>query len=336
MPASDHHKEGAVLIIVLLVLATATYLIMESGKYLRIDYEGAALQRVMVAGGNLLRSGQTIAIELLKDDLLETKGVAADHRFDNWAAAHVFFEEISNILESGEIEGDIVPENSRFNLNSLKGKDAAAKDAQNVFIRLVSGLTAAHSIDGSAAAYLKSIRLWLGDANVKDDQGDASWYSQREPSYSMRKGEFITPDELFLVRWNGMSDEDRLKVLNGGGGVPGLMELITVWGEKKINMNMVPRTLLGAICPNSELREDFIESVESYRSQGANLFSGNWYLQIAREVGVEDGFPTTILQSTSSYFRVSLTARVGNGLLNSTSIIHRTSNGGVVLFENIH
>jgi hypothetical protein len=91
------------------------------------------------------------------------------------------------------------------------------------------------------------------------------------------------------------------------------------------------------MCPNADLKQEFVEAVDNYRGNGANLFSGPWYIEIASRLGVDmTKFPSAGLGVTSTVFRVSLTASVGAGRINSTSIVQRSPKSCVVLFENIH
>lgn len=323
-------REGSVLIIVLMVLAAAAYLIMESGKFLRIDYEGAAYQRVTASGGSLLHSGVTVARELLQDDL-RRGGEGADHQFDVWANADDFFASISPFLESGELEGTITAEDGKIPLNVLLNGDKG-KHAGEILGRLLDALVAAHEIDAKSLDYITSIKAWIGGP---DTLKDTAWYSLEEPGYT-RGGKFKTPHELRLVRWKGVSMEDRLKVLYGADGIPGLIDFVTVWGDK-INMNVAPREVVAAVCPSSELRAEYAETIESYRNQGENDFITEWYKTKATNMGITQNFPDQALTVKSTVYRVALTARVGAGQMRSTTILKRDLNGSVVvLFENIH
>lgn len=328
-------RQGSVLIIVLLVLAAAAYLIMESGKFLRIDYEGAAYQRVITSGGNLLRSGLTVAREVLLEDIKKDNN-SADYRFEEWGQAEAFFKELSEPLESGDIEGRIEAEDGRIDLNSLNVNGGAGDDLREIFLRVVASLCTAHRLELKPKDFLASIRIWLG---AKDTRKDKEWYAQREVPYEIGKN-FRTPEELLLVRWKDATDEDRAKVVLGADGVPGLLEFVTVWkgtSTAQINMNMAPREIVAAVCPQEDFREDFVREVEAYRADEANIFSTPWYQEIAKRIGVDmNKFPRTALGWKSSVFRVSLTARVGAGQLNSTTILKREPTKCVVMFENIH
>lgn len=332
-PSKYPNKDGSVLIVVLLVLAAAAFLIMESGKFLRIDYSSAAYQRVVIAGGNLLRSGLTLAKEVLLEDIKEN-GDTADHNFDNWATMDEFLRNISSSLESGEIDGNITPEDGKINLNSFLLGGDVGKGLGEIFVRLVSGLISAHEIEADPNNYLNSIKIWIG---AKDTKGDKDWYAMQEPAYSPDAAPFRTPDELLLVRWGELDLETRRKFFYGANGVPGLKEFITVWGNGKINVNTAANEVIAALAPDPVLRSEYVEAVENYRSQGESDFSSAWYVDIATRVGFDmTKFPVKALASKSSFFRVSLTARVGAGHLNSTTILKRDSKRCVVLFENIH
>ena len=326
-------KNGSVLVIVLMVLIAGTYLILESGKLLRIDYEGAAYQRVSASGGSLLHSGMTIARELLFDDLKEN-GSAVDHPFEDWAQADAFFAEVSDNFESGEIEGRIEAEDGKISLNSFRKGDGVGKGNREIFIRLVQELCDAHGIDADPNDFVTSIKIWLGE---KDTQRDAEWYALEEPAYARMKGDFRTPYELRLVRWKGVEAEDRYKVLFGADGIPGLMEFVTVWGDGHINVNAAPEAVIRAMCSKKEMQNEFVREVLEYRGKSEHDFKTTWCRDIANRLGINSTqFPSSAFTRKSTVFRVSLTVHVGAGQLRSTIIVERKGSGCVVLFENIH
>ncbi len=325
-------RQGSIMIVVLLVLAAAAYLIMESGKSLRINYEGAAAQRMLATGGSLLRSGVAIAREVLMEDLRKTKD-NADTRFDNWADPDLY-KRLTAGLSSGDLNGAIVAEDGKIPINSFLSGSGVGKALGEIFVRLVSRLAQAHGIEAKATDYLTSIQIWMGK---KDTQGDQQWYAGEAPPYTLAKGKFHSPHELLLVRWKGVDMDGRRKVLYGANGVPGLIEFITVWGQGRINMNVAPLEVVAAVCPEPHLLEDFVSSIEAYRKDGANSFTSSWYKVIASNVGITlKKFPDKGLTFKSTVFRVSLEAEVGAGTIRSTSILQRNGTNCVVLFENIH
>ena len=328
-----NRRNGAVLVVVLLVLAAASFLIMESAMSLRVDYANAAASRVSTSGGNLLLSGYTVAAELLMEDF-RVKGDKEDHRFEVWNDLPKMLESFSDALQSGDLSGSITPENSRISLKTLSSNTAEAKQMGEVFVRLLKGLCSAHKIEADPGKYLQSIKIWAG---AKDTLRDADWYQSRDIGYEIPKAPFSSPDELALVHWDGVEQEDVRKIYYGANGIPGLREFVTVWGNGKINMNTATDEILAAIIPQSDLREEFVVAVRDYRNNGANQFNTPWYNIIAVALGVNmAAFPDKILEVKSEAFRVSLTARIGAGSLSSTTIIGRSGKGCVVLFENMH
>jgi general secretion pathway protein K len=326
-------RDGAVLVVVLLVLAAASFLIMESAMSLRVDYANAATSRVSTSGGNLLLSGYTVASELLMEDL-RVKGDNEDHRFDVWNDLGIMLESFSDSLQSGDLSGSITPENSRISLKTLSSTTDDAKQMGEVFVRLLEGLCSSHDIEADPKKYLASIKIWAG---AKDTLRDADWYRGRKIGYDIPKPPFSSPDELALVHWDGVEQEDVRKIYYGANGIPGLREFVTVWGNGKININTAPDAILAAIISQSDLRESFVTEVKKYRNNGANQFSTARYKTLASGLGVDmSAFPSRIIVVKSKAFRVSLSALVGAGRVNSTAVIGRSPKGCVVLFENMH
>ncbi|WP_187170460.1 general secretion pathway protein GspK [Salidesulfovibrio onnuriiensis] len=333
MISRRENREGAVLVVVLLVMAAAVALILECGKYLRIDYAGAACQRSMVAGGALLRSGLDVARHELLEDL-RRNGDRADHGFDDWARIDEKFADLSRSLQSGELTGSVTPENGRISLNALGGEEDRAKALGGVFVRLVESLCRRHGLQADPEDYLASIKVWLGGQDLLRDRG---WYAMQAPAYSPPGRQFRTPQELLLVRWRGMSAEDRRRVYYGSGDVPGLREFVTAWDEGTINVNVARPEVLAALPPDARFRNEFVRVVMNYRSRGENLLSGQWYDDIARRLGLDmERFPSAVLGVRSMVFRVEIAAEVGAGRLRCTSVVRREPDRCVVLWENIH
>ncbi len=331
MKGSD--RQGAVLVVVLLVLAAAVVLMLECGKYLRIDYAGAAYQRTMVAGGALLRSGLDVAVQELLEDL-KRNGDNADHGFDNWAGIQERFKEFSESLQSGDLTGGVTPEDGRISLNALYGQEGGSEALQGVFVRLLESLCRRHGIQADPEEYLTSIKVWLGASDTKRDK---AWYAMQDPPYALPGKSFQTPRELLLVRWRGADVEDRRTLYFGTEDIPGLREFITVWGAGLINVNVARPEVLAALPPDSRFRNEFVRTVMNYRSKGENLLSGQWCANIATRLGLDmEKFPSSALSARSTVFRVDLTAEVGAGRLSSTIVVRRDSKRCVVLFENIH
>lgn len=328
---TDDPRQGSILIIVLLLLAASSLLILEAQKRLRTDYASAAVQKTQVVGSALLRSGLALA----KDELLESqKENDGDHLFDDWAQFDKRLKNVSSQLESGTLRGTIACEDGKVSLNALNRSDDQGKAIQAIFLRLVDGLRKAHKIDGDPKDYLKSIKIWMG---AKDTQGDKSWYASREPRYLFPKTKFRVPNELLLVRWRGVSREEREALYWGDDSIPGLRDFVTVWGGGKINMNTAPEEIIAATVAQGDLRDIYVTAVQEYRSKGENIFLRDWYKEIALRVGLDlKKFPEEALTSKGTAFRVKLEASVGAGSLHSVSIVERQPKGIDILYHQFY
>lgn len=326
-------RQGAVLVVVLLVMAAAMMLVLECGKYLRIDYASAANQRTMIAGGALLRSGLELARQALVDDL-RLNGDNGDHLFDSWGGIQERFEVISDSLQSGDLSGVIDAEDGRISLNALDGEEGATNALDGVFVRLVQRLCERHGIQADPEDYLAAVKVWLGASDTKRDR---DWYAMQDPAYAVPGKSFRTSRELLLVRWRGASDEDRHLLYFGTEDIPGLREYVTVWGEGLINVNMARPDVVAALPPDPRNRDEFVHAVLEYRSKGEHLLSGQWYNDIATRVGLDmSDFPSSVLSTRSTVFRVNLSAGIGAGRLNSTTVVRRVPGRCVILYESIY
>jgi len=326
-------RSGAVLIVVLIVLAGASFLILESVKVVRVDYASAAVARTRIVGGNLIESGLDLVSDMLLEDL-SINGNRQDTLFEDWYLVDESLVDFNRAFRSGDLEIQVTGEDGRLSINALGGTGVVADGNGAIFLRLLEGLLSRHRIEADPKVFLASIRVWLGGTDPKQD---GAWYGTREPPYARRQKPFLTTDDLLLVRWDGVDREDFLKIYHGADGIPGLKEFITTWGNGEINVNYARRELLAAIAHSSDGRESFVSNVEQYRGDGSNQFDNKWYADMATKAGLPPaGFPTGALSGKSQYFRVELAATVGGGVLRSTVILQRTDQKCVVLFKNMH
>lgn len=336
---SDGSRCGAVLILVLLLVATIAFLTAESAKMLTEDYASGLFYRATMQAPPLLDSGLELAAQTLLDDRNSQKS-QFDCQYDLWGKFDEFLEKRENRIVSGSLLGNIEDENGRIPVNMLIGgtvadnKKAAAYEV--ILRRVLDALMSRYKIKGDSAAYVLSIKRWIG-VNDKSAVVDDGWYASREPAYERSKQPMRSPDELMLIRWEGVKPEDVRTVYLGRDGGPGLRDFVTVWGSGPINMNTCSVEILNAVGGGNDAGKEFAKQCEEYRSQSYKNMATRWFDNIAVQTGIQGpSYPGTGLGVSSNYFRVNLEAQFGVASRKMIAIVERGTNEVYTLFRHVY
>ncbi len=333
-PPRSEARRGSILIPVMMIMLLLAYLGLQVGREIAVDYAGSAYLRTSLEAGPALDYGRTVALTLLAEDLKASK--TSDNLREEWANPDSAFETATENLDQGELSGVITDEQGLLPINMMRlggAKDTkAAKAYQVIFLRLMDQLLSHYGVDGDPKKLLDSILLWLGDD--KGSLDDDSFYAAQEPPYTRGNDDFHSPEELALVRFDGVSREDWARLLRGEDGTPGLLDFVSVWSEGPINMNTAPEPIVRAVAGGGDKGEDYWQDVRQYRADESNGLGGSWYVNVALASGLQaDNFPTKALTSASSMFRIALTYSTGSAVIHSLSVVRRDEEDAVPLFN---
>ena len=320
---------GSVIVPVLIVLMLLAFLAAEVGRDLTTDYAGAAYLRETLGASWALDDAEDVARRLLENDL--ALGGATDNRHEVWGD---FQDELDMLFRDGgpEVAGRIRDVNGLFPLRSLAAenepKSANRAKFDSVFLRLLQGLLDGYGIEGDPQVFLDSLRYWINDVTAPRDDGD--WYKEQDPPYVRTKRLPAYPEELMAIRWEDMPPEDKRTIILGRDGHPGLADLVTVWGNGKINMNTAPEPIVRAVCPVSDIAASYWAAVADYRRDTTRDLASNWYYDVAVKTGVTmDAFPTYCLGTTSAVFAMEVRCKMGGSVRHQYTLFTRKPNLGV-------
>lgn len=321
-------RRGSIIVPVLIILVLLAYVAAEVGRDLATDYGGAAYLKGALGSGWLLDDAEQHGVDLLLADLRRKS--KADHYNEDWAA---FGDDVA-LLQSAdgpELSGAIEDMDGLFPISSLYSKNvpnqAERRQYDGIFVRLVGGLKDAYGVgEGDPKDLLEAIRSWMGD--VTATRNDEQWYEDQPGSYEPPERELLYPAELLLVRWEDVEGDDFRKVMLGHGGGPGLVDLVTMWGSGKINMNTAPEPIVRAVSPDSGKAAAYWNKVSRYRASDKNDLSKRWYEDIAQSVKLSmDRFPADALDVSSTAFRIRVRARTGGTVRRQLAVVLRSLEG---------
>ena len=321
------NERGAIIIIVLLVLAVLSFLSIELSKETLIDRVGVAYIKSSFSGAALCDSGMVLAKQVLLDDAVESE---SDNLHEEWANFATYVKPTSQELSSGTITGSIIDENSRFPINKIrqvsKSDVVSARQYQAIFYRMLVRLCEDLNIEADPSSYIESIRYWMGE-QIESAQDDDAWYLERDVQYLRPYSSLRTPQELLLIRWDGSKEGDVERLYYGTDKVAGLRDLITVWGGGPINMNTVRTEVARAIPIQENQQNDFAAAVLAYQTEPENYFADKWYVGLLQYLGVNvSNMPTRCMTTTSNIFAIQLEVAAGSGQRRECTIVRRTSN----------
>ncbi|OBQ46603.1 type II secretion system minor pseudopilin [Halodesulfovibrio spirochaetisodalis] len=330
VPDSLHtpsNERGAIIIIILLVLAVLSFLAMELSKETLVDHASSSYLKSTIAGNALCDSGCVLAKKLLLDDKTDNK---ADYKFEDWGKFDEPLEDISEELAGGIIKGTIVDENGLFPINKLTSTESKESNEtsayRDIMLRLLTKLCDDLDIeDAKPEDYLEAIRIWQGE-NMPDTLKHDIWYQSRQEQYKSPKKKMVSPEELLLLYWPNALPGDVERLYYGTKDIKGLRDLVSVWATGPINVNTAPEEILWVLPTEKNKRRAFLEVVDEYRDNEANSFEGNWYVTVAGYVGItQNQLPSNVLGVTSDIFRINITAIIGGGEKRESTVVKRSS-----------
>ncbi len=172
------------------------------------------------------------------------------------------------------------------------------------------------------AELLDSLADWLdADDEERDNGAERGYYSSLNPPYAPANRALLYPEELLLVRgWNE-------KLLYGEKERSGIIDYLTIGGQDgKININTAPPMVLQALHP--EMTEELAADLIDFRSEEANreqLEQPEWYRRVSGFPG-DITFDKELVTTSSSYFRITVTASIDR--------LQRTGQGVILRQEN--
>lgn len=314
-------EKGMVLLMVLVLLAGLSLMLAEFSRLLLTGHSVSAVSRTMLSSKQLIASCEKLAAQIL---LQKNIRKVSDSMFSPWVEDFPeLLAEISADLESGEIAGEILDENSRFPLPAMFARNvkeqAKAHVYATVFTRLVARLLLLRGMADSdspaleyAEAFTEALLRWGGDVGTDPDEDERQRYIEGTPSFVSPGVRLLSPDELLLVRWQHLTPRQARELIMGDDKLPGLIDLVSVWSTGPMNINTLQPIILESLVPSREKGREFARLVQERRSNPESLLEENWYREAAlKSVQSSDEFPFACLGVKSSWFRVSLSVNAG-------------------------
>jgi general secretion pathway protein K len=230
------------LVITLLIITTLVGLTVAFSEESNIELSLAGYSRDSFRAHMAALAGCEGALALIHQD--EDKGV--DSLGEEWARfdSHPFLKELP---ENAAVSGEIIDENSKFNLNALINPAGEIDEKRSARLERLFILLGLHE------EQVSPLLDWLDEDDEKRLHGAENDYYRNLPDpYDCANGPFLTVGQISLVK--GMSED-----------LPALLEKVTIYGDGKINVNTASREVLQ--CLDEELDSSLADAIIDHRSE---------------------------------------------------------------------
>ncbi len=238
------------------------------------------------------------------------------------------------IFKTGEINGTIVDEQSKFPINYLINKnDQFASEYKQIFDRLLSSPPFSLKPE-KRTKLIMAIKDWLdSDSIPSGDLGfENPFYQSQETDYSCKNDQLHCLGELKLIPLITH------KIYFGTKDKPGLRDLCTIYSNGKININTASYPLLAAMVKKSTTQEtaaEFAQSMLRYRQKTMHfefLSERDWYRN--RMAGYNDiQLPSNLITTHSQYFSILVQAMNGQSKTSLMTVVNRTQDKKYINIE---
>lgn len=314
----NNSEEGAVLIIVLFLLAALAVTCLDLGRSALLDRAFSHSTRASIAAKPLLIDCENLAANFLvrdyrRSDRKPESEAAANRRLSEWLIPY------AQTLKNVEITLTIEDENGRFPLRALFPNAASEKIRAERYATALENILAHLLIEAgyekgddqarmAARRYVAQLLAWGGEKPMTNEA--RQWYLSREPPYLPPRRPPESLAELGLVYWPDMDEDLARKVLLGDVGFPGFADSVSVWSRGPLNIHALTRTVALGFSSDYQRARAFADELLSERAKRGDELPSGWENDVFANGGVIRP-PANILSGDSRWRRLKATVRQG-------------------------
>jgi len=278
---APNRQRGVALVLTLLILTLLIVTGLELNRAVRVEANLAGNFRDLTQASYIAQSGVEIARVLIQED--EPSYDALDER---WAQFEFLAYLSHQLFTEGHFYGRIVDESAKFNPNGLIDPYGNVdQKKKNQLERLLTLLRHDPEV-------IDAILDWLDPDDQKRPLGaEREYYTAPKHPYAPKNGPFDSLAEMLLIK--GMDPS----IFHGTEEREGLRNYLTIYSERKININTASLPVLMSLSPKVD--QAMAQAVLDYRQQkpfrrteGLRSIPG-WesiYPQISSEITVRSNY----------------------------------------------
>ncbi len=290
------------MILVILIVGILVVVALEMNRSTRAEVYDATNLSDNIKLLYMAKSGFHTGIGLLLMDKNNFDALSED-----WADVRLIAAKSKTLFTDGYFHVPIEDESGKIQINRLVNGNAFNEDIRGLMFRLLSqpefGLE-----ERKIGEILEAVKDWIDkDDDITGSGGaERAYYSALEKPYTPKNGPLDCIDELLMIK--GMTN----KLYYGTKETPGIRQLLTVYGDGRININTAPKLVLRAL--SGDITGVEAEEMDQYRRNRDNdLTHASWYKKI---FGMADiTIDSRLITTTSNVFRI-----VSTGILRQMSM----------------
>jgi general secretion pathway protein K len=342
-------RSGMALVLTLMAVSFLVAVTVQLTASVNLQIQGAVHQRDLVQLDAMLLSGLHLARTAL---LVDQRENTYDTAWDAWGQLD---SEILSQLFPGTLEVKVIDLSGRLQINALvlspeerrqqemqrqateknspeEKQEAPQKNRelmqQELWQRFLLLATELERAEEDAVALVDSLADWLdADDEEREHGAEQDYYSSLSPPYlPANRPMFLVEELIFVKGWDAvLAPENKEQPYN-------ILDFVTTRGEEgKININTAPPLVLQAL--HEEITEELATALVDFREQEENrelLAESDWYKYVS-------SFPAhitleqDILTNQSDFFKILVTARLGDIQRTGVGILQRMKNREQVL-----
>ncbi len=246
IPCCLSNERGTALIITLLIIVSLVGLTFAFSEDSAVELSLAGYSAQGYRAYEMAVSGFNMAVALLTKD----EDLMSDTLLEDWAKFNGDGLP-DDLKQDGSLQGLVVDENSKFNINKLRKPSGEIDELQaERFKRLLEIL-------GLGEELLNPLLDWLDEDDIKRLNGAENYYYQSlsEP-YDCGNGPLLTIRQLFMIKgYRDLSLEDKKR----------LLKYLTIYSDGKININTASSEVIQCLSP--EIDSSIANSIIEYRKE---------------------------------------------------------------------
>jgi len=289
------------LILVILIVSILVAVALEMNRSSRAEVYDATNLSDSIKLLYMAKSGFHAGIGLLLMDKNNFDALSED-----WADVRLIAAKSKTLFTDGYFHVPIEDESGKIQINRLVTGNAFNEDVRGLMFRLLSqpefGLD-----ERKIGEILEAVKDWIDkDDDITGSGGaERAYYGALENPYTPKNGPLDCIDELLMIK--GMTK----KLYYGTKETPGLRQLLTVYGDGRININTAPKLVLRAL--SEDMTGAAADEMDQYRRNKDNdLTHASWYKQVSGMADIT--IDSRLITTTSSIFRI-----VSTGILRQMS-----------------
>lgn len=322
-----NNNKGLALVLAIGIIALLTILALQFQRSNVLERAMATNFKNGVEAMSVARSGVQVAMALLEQDRQENE---YDTYFDKWSNFEDVIGGEEKLFPGAEWRLKISPVNSAININRLVDKEGKFDPLQkDLWERILnSGELAIDDMEPDDI--INSIKDWLDpDSKITGFGGEDEYYLSLPHPYRCKNGPITTVGELLFIK--GITSS----LYYGDDKHVGLKDLITVFGDGAININVASKKVIRVLDP--EIDDDMVEDLIDFRKaedHQEELADPSWYKKVPGWGTIN--LPSGLVTVKSEYFKVKSSAKVVYSKKTVQAILHRKGEQIEIIYWRIY